>query len=119
MDRAIDRIREICRAFPGGVEKDSWGNATFRVSNRIFVWTMVMDDPAGATARFITVKAAAGDQESLVAEGHPFFSPRSSGSRGWVGVVLDDETDWTAVRELIEDSYREIAPRKYVLEFDA
>ena len=36
--------------------------------------------------------------------------PKYLGSRGWVGVRLDDETDWRRVHELVIDSYREIAP---------
>jgi len=118
MDRVIARVGKICRRFPESYEQDSWGNATFRVAKRIFVWTMVMENPGGEVVRFVTIKAANGEHESLVAEGHPFFAPRSSFSKGWVGVILDSSTDWDELSELIEDSFREIAPKRAIAGLD-
>lgn len=119
MDQVIERVRTICLAFPGASEKDSWGNPTFRTGGRIFVWAMTLEDDEGRAIRFVTLKAADGDQESLAAEGHPFFSPNSSGRKGWIGVLLDDDTDWAELRELIEDSFREIAAKRRIAELDA
>ncbi len=100
-------IRDIALGFPEAQEKETWGHPTFRVRDKIFVGYGT-DDDGNAT---LTMKAAPGEQESLLAEGHPFFLPRYVGSRGWIGVHLDDETDWRMVGELVVDSYREIAPK--------
>ena len=62
----------------------------------------------------MSMKAAPGEQESLLAVGHPFFKPAYVGSKGWIGIVIDDETDWDEVRELVLDSYRAIAPKTLV-----
>lgn len=99
-------IRDIALAFPEAEERETGGHPTFRVRDKIFVGCGV--DEQGRTT--ITVKAATGEQGTLLAKGEPFFSPRYLGSRGWVGVRLDDETDWRKVHELVIDSYREIAP---------
>ncbi len=58
------------------------------------------------------MKAAPGEQEALLAEGHPFFRPQYVGHRDWIGIVLGPDTAWDKVAELIEDSYRTIAPKR-------
>ena len=100
-------IRDIALGFPEAQEKETWGHPTFRVRDKIFVGYGTDDDGNAS----LTMKAAPGEQESLLAEGHPFFLPKYVGSRGWIGVHLDDETDWRMVGELVVDSYREIAPK--------
>ena len=40
------------------------------------------------------------------------------GSKGWIGIELDRSTDWDQVGELVEDSYRAIAPKTLVSELD-
>jgi predicted DNA-binding protein (MmcQ/YjbR family) len=100
-------IRDIALAFPEATEKETWGHPTFRVRDKIFVSHGVDDDGT----QVLTMKAAPGEQESLLAEGDPYFLPKYVGSRGWIGVRVDEETDWRMIAELVVDSYREIAPR--------
>jgi len=102
----LDAIRDIALAFPEATEKETWGHPTFRVRDKIFVSYGVDLD-----GELLTMKAAPGEQESLLAGGHPFFLPRYVGNRGWIGVRVDEDTDWRMVAELVVDSYREIAPR--------
>ena len=100
-------IRDIALAFPEAEERETWGHPTFRVRDKIFVSYGEDDDGRP----HLTMKAAPGEHESLLAEGEPFFLPRYVGVKGWIGVRLDDETEWRAIAELVADSYREIAPR--------
>jgi predicted DNA-binding protein (MmcQ/YjbR family) len=99
-------IRDIALGFPEAVETETGGHPSYRVRDRIFVGCGEDDD--GLTT--ITVKAAVGEQGTLLARGEPFFAPKYLAARGWVGLRLDDETDWRKVHELIIESYREIAP---------
>lgn len=99
-------IRDIALGFPEAEEKEAGGHPTFRVRDKVFVGCGADDE--GRTT--ITVKAVTGEQGTLLAKGEPFFLPKYLGSRGWVGVRLDDETDWRKVHELVIDSYREVAP---------
>ncbi|MDH3706082.1 MAG: MmcQ/YjbR family DNA-binding protein [Acidimicrobiia bacterium] len=109
------RLREICLALPDATEQETWGHPTFRVRKKIFVGCGVDDD-----GRFTTsMKAAPGEQEVLLAEGHPFFFPKYVGSKGWIGVELGDDTDWDEIAELVEDSYRAIAPKTLTKKLDA
>jgi hypothetical protein len=32
------------------------------------------------------------------------------GGRGWIGIRLDRDLDWTEISELCQDAYRTIAP---------
>lgn len=103
----VRAIRDIALGFPEATEKETWGHPTFRVRDKIFVSYGVDDDGRAQ----VTMKAAPGEQESLLAEGEPFFLPKYVGAKGWIGVHIDDETDWRSVAELVIDSYREIAPK--------
>jgi predicted DNA-binding protein (MmcQ/YjbR family) len=65
---------------------------------------------SGAT---ITLKADALEREGLLAEGEPYFVPPYVGSKGWIGIRLDDpRIDWEQVAELIATSYLLTAPKR-------
>lgn len=107
---ALVRIREICLSLPEVVEKPFGGHTapSFRVRDKLFV--MTSEDGLS-----MTFKAGPGVQEALVAEGpERFFVPKYVGSKGWVGARLDVDHDWDEMAELIEDSYRLIAPKRLV-----
>ncbi|MGH3239327.1 MAG: MmcQ/YjbR family DNA-binding protein [Spirillospora sp.] len=108
------RIREICLSLPEAAEKPFGGHSapSFRVRDKLFV--MTSEDGLS-----MTFKAAPGVQEALVAEKPDhFFVPKYVGSKGWVGARLDVDHDWDEMAELIEDSYRLIAPKSLVKQLD-
>ena len=121
--RYLEQVRAICLGFPEATEKKAWGHPTFRVRDKIFASVGYYESGPGIGAELgaevMTMKAAEGEQEVLLAQGHPFFYPNYVGSRGWIGVVLGDDSDFGEIAELIEDSYRQIAPRKLVARLDA
>ncbi len=67
---------------------------------------------SGELVTLLVVRAAPEEQEALLSSGHPFFPSRAGRDR--LGVLLDDGTDWTEIRELVTDSYRRLAPRKLI-----
>jgi predicted DNA-binding protein (MmcQ/YjbR family) len=103
----LARARKICLSLPEATEQETWGHPTFRIRNKLFA-TMGADDDGSTT---MSMKAAPGEQDSLLAVGHPFFRPAYVGNRGWIGVVIDEATDWDEVRELVTDSFVAIAPK--------
>lgn len=103
----LQAIRDIALGFPEATERETWGHPTFRVRDKIFT-SYGVDDEGRAQ---VTMKAAPGEHESLLAEGEPFFLPKYVGSKGWIGIHVGPDTDWREVAELVADSYREIAPR--------
>src|SRR3954454_25058362 len=72
---------ETALALPEAVEKETWGNPTFRVRDRIFA--LVSTAMAGSRSG---CKAPEGSQMVLVgADPDRFFVPRYVGHKGWVG----------------------------------
>jgi predicted DNA-binding protein (MmcQ/YjbR family) len=107
-------VRRICRRLPEATEKPFGGHTApaFRVRDKLFA--MVSED-----RRSLTVKAAPGVQQMLVAsDPDRFFVPRYVGPKGWVGVWVGPGTDWEELGELVEDSYRLIAPKRLVALLD-
>jgi predicted DNA-binding protein (MmcQ/YjbR family) len=102
------RLREICLSLPEAVEKPFGGHTapSFRVRDKLFLMT---SEDGG----YLTFKAGPGVQEALVAsDPERFFVPKYVGGKGWLGARLDVDQDWDELAELIEDSYRLIAPRR-------
>jgi hypothetical protein len=116
----VDRLREICRALPESYEEDAWVGTRWCVRKKNFVHIVPIEDgwpPAyvkavgsGADQTILTFRSAGEELAALTAQGPPFFKPV-----WWhdiVGVVLDDDTDWTEIAELVSESYCLLAPAK-------
>jgi len=97
----IERLRAICLALPEAVEKETWGDPTFRVGERIFAM-----EKRGDGRVSLWCKAPPGSQMVLVgADPERFFVPPYVGHKGWVGMRLDREPDWDEVAALVRRSY--------------
>lgn len=63
--------------------------------------------------------APPGEQAELIAaDPERFFRPPYVGHRGWLGVRLDREIDWTEIAELCADAYRTVAPKRLLQRLD-
>lgn len=112
----LERLRAICLALPESTEKETWGDPTWRVRDRIFVMQKG-NHPGGRPS--VWLKAPAGAPEVLLsADQVRFFRPPYVGHKGWIGVYLDGPIDWDELSDLIEDSYRLIAPKRLVAKLD-
>ena len=107
---AAARLRDICLTLPEAVEKPFGGHTapSFRIRDKLFVMT-------SEDGQSMTFKAGPGVQQALVSSSpERFFVPAYVGPKGWVGARLDVDQDWDEIAELIEDSYRMIAPKRLV-----
>ena len=105
-------MRRVALSFPEAVERETWGQATFRVRERIFA----MMDEAGEA---VSVKASKEAQAALVgSEPETFAIARYVGRHGWVRVDLA-RVDPEEMAELLEDGWRATAPKRVVAAFDA
>lgn len=111
-ERELQHLREICLQFPEAAEQETWGHPTFRVRGKIFA-TAGADDQGR-----VSMSAKSSEQSELLAAGDPFFYPSYVGSKGWIGVKLGQATDWNEISEIVEDSYRLIAPKRLVSQLD-
>lgn len=102
----LEHIREICLALPEAEERETWGEQTFRVREKIFA--MGHEDA-------ISCKAPPGAQETLIGSNpERFFRPAYVGSKGWIGINFDGSTDWDEVAFLVRQSYEMTAPKQLV-----
>jgi predicted DNA-binding protein (MmcQ/YjbR family) len=108
LESITERLRKACLALPGAEEKQAWGDATFRVRDRIFAMVKTGDGRIS-----VWCKAPPGSQQVLVgADPETFFAPPYVGPKGWVGMRLDRGPDWTEVAAVVTRSYRLVAPKR-------
>jgi len=113
--RPLTRLRKLCLALPEAHEVEAWGEPTFRVRNKMFATYASADSHHGAGRAAVWCKAAPGNQDLMVrAAPQRFYVPPYVGASGWIGVWLDDGTDWAELAELLRDSWRLTAPKRLV-----
>jgi hypothetical protein len=109
-DNPTERLRAICLALPEAIEKEAWGDPTFRIRDKIFAM-----EKRGDGRVSVWCKAPHGSQMVLVgADPERFFVPPYVGPKGWVGMKLDSRPDWKEVEKLVRRSYSLVAPKKLV-----
>jgi predicted DNA-binding protein (MmcQ/YjbR family) len=110
----LSRLRRICLSFPEAAEKEAWGDPTWRIRDRIFA--MQKGNYEGGRPS-LWLKGAEGAQSVLVgSDPARYFIPPYVGHKGWVGIYLDGRVDWALLRDLVEESYRLIAPKRLASE---
>jgi hypothetical protein len=111
------RVRALCLALSEVTvrvdESRSPARSTaysFDIRHRSFCLLVTANNPTGKPVARLVLRADAEDREAMLSRGHPYFIPRAGRPR--LGVLLDDDTDWEEIRELVTDSYRVLAPKK-------
>ena len=123
----VARLGTTALALPEAYEEDAWTGIRWRIRAKTFAHVMVAQAGFESSFRDITGVADAttvltfhvtGDELlALVHAGLPFYKPPWSPTI--VGMVLDDDTDWAEVADLVTESYRVCAPQKLVRLLDA
>jgi predicted DNA-binding protein (MmcQ/YjbR family) len=106
----LERARVVCLALPEAVEVQTDPGCEFRIRRRTFAYVFSVEDPSGRTHAMLACRAEPEERAALLAGGHPFFASGTAIDR--IGVVLESDTDWDELGELITDSYRIVAPKK-------
>ncbi|MCW2758991.1 MAG: hypothetical protein JWO46_2737 [Nocardioidaceae bacterium] len=125
-EEVVARLRAIALTLPETREEEAWRGTRWRVRQATVahVLTVLPDRPsayAEATglpgpAVVMTFRSTGDELLALSNAGLPFYKPDWSPTI--VGLVLDDDTDWEEVAELVTDSYRCCAPQKLVRQLD-
>lgn len=106
----LARVRHICLALPATSERLSHGEPTFFVQKKVFVMFASNHHNDGRIAVWLPVPP--GFQETLVdTTPHIFFTPPYVGTRGWVGIVLDQMDD-QGLEEYIRTAWELVAPKR-------
>lgn len=109
--RSLTRLRKLVADWPESCEVEAWGHPTFRAGKKIFAG---FGEHEGRPA--ITVKSTHAEQQ-LLCSGEGFFVPPYVGKQGWVGILVDD-VPWPQIADLVEASYRAVALKRMLAEFD-
>jgi len=105
------QLQRICLALPEVEQRETWGEATFRVKDRIFA----ISSPDGDSA---SIKASLDDQSGLVAmDPNTFAVAAYTGKYGWVRVRLAGVPPQLGER-LIRNAWRRTAPKRLLAKFE-
>ena len=123
-DPGLAEVRRIALAYPDAIEKVSHGRPGFFVSKMFAMYGgSVKPETKGGDylqyARSIVVKVDENDRRALQADNR-FFYPAYLGPACWLGLDFSatKKVDWHEVRELIDASFRMVAPKTAVRRLD-
>ena len=119
-DPHLRRVRELATRLPGVDVKVSHGRPAF-FTKKVFAYyggSVKIEGEWVEHARSVMVLPDPGDRQALLEDARTFV-PAYLGPSGWIGIDLDDSTDWEEVAELLDASYRLTAPGKLIAELDA
>lgn len=119
-DPYLARVRTLAASLPGGAEKISHGRPAFYTKKVFAYYGGSRKDDRGwiEHGRSLVIQPDPDDRRALVDEPRVYI-PAYLGASGWVGVDLDEATDWTEITELLDASYRLTAPKRDIARLDA
>jgi predicted DNA-binding protein (MmcQ/YjbR family) len=119
-DPYLARVREIAATFPASAEKISHGHPAF-YTVKVFAYyggSLKVGGEWTQHPQSLVVQPDPGDRRALIEEERTYI-PAYLGPSGWIGVDLDDDTDWAEIAELLDASYRLTAPKRCITQLDA
>lgn len=118
-DPLLGRVRDIALAFPDAAEKESHGRPAF-FTKKVFAYyggSIKADGDWVAHDQSIVFVPDPEERPALEAD-ERIWVPAYLGPHGWLGLDLDNNSDFTEVAELLEVSYRMTAPTRLVASLD-
>lgn len=122
-DPVLAEVRGIALSFPEAFEKISYGRPAFFVSKMFVMYGgSAKPETKGDHIHYpqsLMVKVDESDRRALEQDAR-FFYPAYLGPAGWLGLDFSatEKVDWSEVRELIDASYRMVAPKKLIKRLD-
>ncbi|MEU7846760.1 MmcQ/YjbR family DNA-binding protein [Micromonospora parva] len=116
----LDRLRPICLGLPETYEEPAWVGIRWRIRKRTFAHVLTVDPDrqqvharAAALDRpacLLTFRSPLDEIAGLLGMGHPFYKP--DWAPNVLGMIVDEDTDWEEVGELLTESYCVLAPKR-------
>lgn len=100
-DPVLAKVRAVALALPDTTEVVAHGRPTFRCGKMFGNYGGSEKGNKVRHDQSILVIADPSEREALLADSR-FYLPAYLGAYGWVGLILDDDTDWVEVGELLE-----------------
>ena len=115
-DPGLRELRGRALRFPESFEKVSWGRPVF-CAPKMFAMYGGSSKESGSLVTFphsLLVKVDDSERVALQQDCR-FFHPAYLGSAGWLGLDLTAaEVDWGEVAELLDASFRLVAPKRLI-----
>lgn len=108
----LDAVSERCLALPEAWDEPAWTGHRWLVRTRNFAHVFAMQSADGSVSTMLSFRSPDEERHALLSMGHPFF--HLGWGRNAVGMVLEDDTDWDEVGEIVTESYCLLAPQKLV-----
>ena len=108
---ALDRTRKIIAQWPETDERISHGSPTWWGGKKTFAnWA---DHHHGSGHVALWIKSTE-EIRGILIDSNPdtFYSPPYKGPSGWLAVVIDKDTDWAQVEDLLLTGYKMVAPKR-------
>ena len=115
-DPTLARVRRIALALPEATEVIAHGRPTFRCG-KIFAYYGGSVKGGDMMDTSLLFKPDPTEAHALSDDAR-FFVPAYVGAYGWLGVDLSRAPDWDEVAELLDASFRLVAPRKLIRGLD-
>ncbi|GAA5019537.1 MmcQ/YjbR family DNA-binding protein [Actinopolymorpha pittospori] len=121
--QAWDEVRKFALGLPCAIEDFPWGQAVIKVDHPpgpardglvrgpMFLWLGSRD----AVAPAVSVKLTASYDQAVALSGAAPMTMSGLGQWGWLTIPLAG-ADLDLVRDWVEESYRNVAPKKFVAE---
>ena len=123
-DPVLAKVRKIALGFPEAFEKVSHGRPVFFVPKMFVMYGgSVKPDDEGRRLRPVpALDPGQGRRERprALEQDRRFFFPAYMGPSGWLGLDLaaTKKVDWDEVAELVDASFRLVAPKKLIKRLD-
>jgi predicted DNA-binding protein (MmcQ/YjbR family) len=119
-DSFLEQVRRLAVAFPNADEKVSHGRPAF-FTKKVFAYyggSLKVDGDWIEHPYSVIVLPDDSDRRALLEDARTFV-PAYLGPSGWIGIDLDNRTDWSEIAELLDASYRRTASARDVALLDA
>jgi hypothetical protein len=119
-DFGLAEVRRICLALPEAHETLTFGRPWFRVRKTFAVYGGGTKGADGEMFASSVLVLPDSDTRLALLQDPRAFVPAYFGPNGWMGFDLTAApVDWQEVAELVEESYRNTAPKRLVALLDA
>ena len=118
-DPILARVRAVALAFPGADEKESHGRPAF-YTGKVFGYyggSVRVEGDWEAHDQAVLFIPDPVERPALDADDR-FWVPAYLGPSGWLGLDLDEGSDFEEVAELLEESFRATAPKRLVAKLE-
>jgi phosphoribosylglycinamide formyltransferase-1 len=119
-DWLVAQVRALALAQPQAEETTSHGMPCFGiVKGKKFAWVSVDHHGDGKTALLAKISGPDEQAQLIDLDAERYYRPPYFGS-DWIGIRLDlGDTDWDAIGEWLQRSWRAVAPKKLTVLMDA